>query len=122
MEFDPERVRENARKATDEDLLDRVTVYRDCLEPEALVIIMEELKSRGVTPEQIVAHEEKRPEVIADDGGIPRVCARCHRPAVVREWGWHRLYGRLPLFPWPFLLCEVHRTEAEEDEEPRAAA
>lgn len=122
MDFDPERVRENVQKATTEDLLDRVTVYRAGLEPEAVVIILEELKARGVTPEAVVAHEEKRREVIADEGGIARVCAWCDRPAVVREWGWHRLYGKVPVFPRPFYLCEEHRTKTAEDDEPRAAA
>jgi hypothetical protein len=110
MEFNLERVRENVRKATTEDLLDRATVYRVGLEPDALPVILEELQARGVTPEAVVAHEGTRRGVMQAPDGVARKCHRCHRPAVVREWGWHRMFGKLPLFPRPFYLCEVHRT------------
>ena len=39
MELDLERVRANAQQASTEDLLDRATVFRDGMEPEALEII-----------------------------------------------------------------------------------
>ena len=42
LPFNPERVWQNAREASTEDLLDRVTVYRAGMEPEALEIIEEE--------------------------------------------------------------------------------
>ena len=32
------------------------------------------------------------------DGTAVR-CSFCHRPAVAEGWGWHRLWGVLPLFP-----------------------
>ncbi len=35
LEFDAERVTRNVRDATSEDLLDRITVYRDGMEPAA---------------------------------------------------------------------------------------
>jgi len=110
MEFSLERVQENVRQATTEDLLDRVTVYRAGLEPEALPVILEELRSRGVTAEAIVAHEEARQTVIFDPSGPAFKCHWCPKPAVAREWGWHRLFGKLPLFPRTFYLCEEHRT------------
>jgi hypothetical protein len=110
MEFDLERVRENVHKATTEDLLDRATVYRAGLEPEALPVVLEELRARGVTPEAIVAHEGARQGVMQAPEGVAQKCHRCHRPAVTREWDWHRMFGRMPLFPRPFYLCEVHRT------------
>ena len=34
MRFDVERVRQNVQQATTEDLLDRLTVYREGMEPE----------------------------------------------------------------------------------------
>ena len=110
MEFELERVQENVRQATTEDLLDRVTVYRAGLEPEALPVILEELRSRGVTAEAIVHHEEARQGVVYDESGTAQKCTFCAKPAVTREWGWHRLFGRLPLFPRTFYLCEEHRT------------
>lgn len=112
MEFDIDRVRANARTATSDDLLDRVTVYRSGLEPAALAVIFEELRSRGLDPEAIVRHEESRTGVLRDGTGAGRPCARCRRPAVVRVWGWHRVFGKLPVFPRVFYLCEEHRPRA----------
>src|SRR5262245_49520354 len=43
MRLDLEKVRANARAASTEDLLDRVTVFRDGLEPEAVAVLEEEL-------------------------------------------------------------------------------
>ena len=117
MEFDLDRVRENVRAATTEDLLDRATVYRAGLEPDALPVILEELKTRGVTPEAIVRHEAARRGVVFDSAGPAVPCGKCHKPAVAREWGWHRMFGKLPLFPRPFYLCEEHRTSGDYDDE-----
>lgn len=111
MEFSIERVRANVRNAPTEDLLDRVTVYRSGLEPEALPVILEELKARGVTPAAIVRHEQARQGVVFDPAGPAVPCARCHKPAVTREWGWHRMFNKVPLFPRLFYLCEDHRTQ-----------
>ena len=114
MEFDLQRVRENAQRATTEDLLDRATVYRPALEPEALPVILEELRARGVTAEAVVAHETARRGVVSAPDGAARRCSWCDRPAVTREWGWHRLFGKLPLFPRPLYLCEVHRPSGDQ--------
>lgn len=122
MKYDREKVRENARKAETEDLLDRVTVYRAGMEPDALYVIEEELRGRGVTAADIDAHARRREEAgLCDDRGIPARCSFCDRPAVARGWGWHRyqgrwlpqsLRGRLPLFPRPFWYCAIHRPGA----------
>jgi hypothetical protein len=116
MEFDLQRVRANVRNASTEDLLDRATVYRTNLEPEALPVILEELKARGVTADAIVRHERDRPHAFRDDAGVVRTCARCRRPAVTHEWGWHRMFGKLPLFPRRFYLCEDHCTNGDYDD------
>jgi hypothetical protein len=128
MQFDLERVRENVRKADTEDLLDRATVYRTGMEPDALDIIEEELHRRGVTAADIDAHARRRKEAgLCDDGGTPAHCAFCSRPAVVREWSWHRFRARswswlllglpwlvdgLPIFPRRLWYCAVHRPGA----------
>jgi hypothetical protein len=122
MQYDPERVRENVRRSDTEDLLDRVTVYRDDMEPDALGIIEEELWQRGVTAAEIDAHARRREEAgLCDDGGMPARCSFCIRPAVLRRWGWQRYQGRwlpaslrdrLPLFPRRFWYCAVHRPGA----------
>jgi hypothetical protein len=112
MKYDRERVQENVRKADTEDLLDRVTVYRAGMEPDALYIIEEELRRRGVTAADIDAHARRRDEAgVSDDGGAPARCSICNRPAVVRQWRWHRLWGVLPLFPRLFWYCAEHRPD-----------
>jgi hypothetical protein len=112
MRFDPQKVLLNARKATTEDLLDRVTVYRDGMEPEALPILEDELRARGVTPEQIEAHRQQRQEVIRLPDGSVAKCSVCRRPAVVQRWGWHRLWRLLPVFPRLFSYCQEHRPKS----------
>jgi hypothetical protein len=110
MFFDIKRVAENIRKADTEDLLDRATVYRRGMEPAAIDLIRGELDRRGVTADDILDHWEKRRAVVIvlDDGTALR-CSFCDRPAVVRGRGWHRLWGRIPLFPWVFAYCDRHR-------------
>jgi hypothetical protein len=109
MKLNLDRVRENVRQATTEDLLDRATVYRQGMEPEALEIIDAELYRRGVGSAELAAHAElagKR--TLRAPEGWALKCHECHRPAVVRVWDWHRLWGWLPVFPRRFHLCEEH--------------
>ncbi len=110
MRFDRERVKANVQKADTEDLLDRATVYREQMEPEALFVIEDELRARGVTPAAIDEHARKREEagLWAPDGRAVR-CSFCDRPAVARRWGWHRLWGLLPLFPRLYRACATHQ-------------
>jgi hypothetical protein len=116
MDFDLDRVRTNVQNAPTDDLLDRATVYRSALEPAALPVILEELKARGVTPDIIVRHEESRQGAVLDRNGVARLCGKCRKPAVVCEWGWHRMFNKLPLFPRRFYLCEDHRTSGDYDD------
>lgn len=122
MQFDRQRVEENVREATTADLLDRVTVYRAGMEPEALIIIEDELRARGVTNERISAHaEERRQEIIPLPDGTAVPCSFCHRPAVEQRWGWHWLSvmilgkrrGVVPIFPRFFAYCALHRPAAQ---------
>jgi hypothetical protein len=114
--FNGEKVRKNAEQARTEDLLDRVTVYRNDLEPEALEIIERELARRGVTPEELEAHAEQRRAsgVIRDAAGLVRMCCRCRRPAVEMRWGWQRLFGFVPIFPRLLAYCSVHQPSGEQ--------
>jgi hypothetical protein len=118
MDFDPERVRMNVRKATTEDLLDRVTVYREGMEPEAVEIIEGELQDRGVYRDQIRAHAERRAQqVLPLPDGTAAQCSFCHRPAVAEGWGWHWLglmiWGKkrsvFPVFPRYYYYCDAHQ-------------
>ena len=108
MKLNLERVRKNVAEAATEDLLDRVTVLRDGMEPAALEIIKAELTRRGVSPDDVQIHwESKRANVLPGSGVAPQ-CSFCDRPAVSTGWDWHRLWGKVPIFPRTFRYCEVH--------------
>jgi hypothetical protein len=112
MRLNLERVRANVRQATTEDLLDRATVYRAGMEPEALAIIEEELHERGVSAADIADHDERqRQSTLMTAEGWAVKCHRCPRPAIGQTWGWHRLWGLLPIFPRRLAFCEEHRPE-----------
>ena len=119
MLFDLERVKANVRKATTEDLLDRLTVYRAGMEEAALDVIEEELRARHISAEEIRAHAERRrgETSLLPDGTVVR-CSFCHRPAVAEGWGWHRLWGLLPLFPRFYHYCSEHRPDVQGTQEP----
>jgi hypothetical protein len=110
LPLDLDKVRQNAKRATTEDLLDRVTVYRDGMEPAAVDLMENELARRGLTPDEITEHDRTRREsaILLDDGTALR-CSFCERPAVNRSWAWHRLWGYLPVFPRRFAYCEMHQ-------------
>ncbi len=108
LELNLERVKTNVQKADTEDLLDRATVYRDGMEPAALELIDAELRARGVSAAEVASHRERRARTIGGADGLPLKCEECSRPAVARRWGWHRLWGRLPVFPRRMAFCEEH--------------
>ncbi|HEY1186025.1 MAG TPA: hypothetical protein VGE74_00150 [Gemmata sp.] len=116
------------RSASTEELLDRVTVDREGMEPAALDLMEGELDRRGVTRAQIADHDAKfRTAAVRRPDGTARRCERCDRLAVVETRGWYRwrarvpmlplLLGRadaplgfsVPLFPRLFAYCEAHR-------------
>src|SRR5262249_30736279 len=106
MRLDLNKVRANVAQASTEDLLDRATVYRRGMEPEALALVDEELRARGVGPAELAAPGGRRQ---GGRGGAPVKCERCRRPAVVRRRGWHKLWGLVPIFPRTLAYCEEHR-------------
>lgn len=109
MEFNLRRVAEFIRGAETEDLLDRVTIYRAGMEPAALDLMEMELDRRGVSRDAIAEHDrERRATALFQPDGAAIRCDFCDRPAVVRRWGWHRLFGRVPAFPRIMACCAVH--------------
>ena len=107
---DLERVKENARQASTEDLLDRVTIFRDGMEAEALPILEEELRSRGVSEEALREHTAaRRRQGTVYSAGLPARCSVCQRPAVVTVRRWHRIWRILPIFPVDVDYCAEHR-------------
>ena len=115
MELDLHKVAAYVRRAETEDLLDRVTVYRDGMESAAVDLMENELARRGLSPDEIAEHDRARREsaILLDDGTALR-CSFCERPAVRRTWAWHRLWGYVPVFPRRFAFCEVHRPGSDE--------
>jgi hypothetical protein len=121
MQFDAQRVLINIRQAETDDLLDRVTVYREEMEPAAILMIESELARRGVYSEDIEEHGRERADrIVRRPDGTAQPCSFCHRPAVRQAWGWHRMWGKLPVFPRLFAYCEQHQPEevAAEEEGP----
>jgi hypothetical protein len=109
MNLNLDKVRENVRRAETDDLLDRATVYRQGMEPEALEIIEGELRRRGVGPDELAAHTEVAgARALKGPDGVALRCHECHKPAVVQAWDWHRLWGLVPVFPRRFRLCQEH--------------
>jgi hypothetical protein len=109
MELNLKRVAEYIRSAATEDLLDRVTIYREGMEPAALDLMENELDRRGITREEIAEHDAKRREtaIMLPDGTAMR-CHFCDRPAVAHKRRWHRAFGLVPVFPKVFACCEFH--------------
>lgn len=109
LAFDAQRVLANVRQADTEDLLNRITAFRHGMEPEAIAIIERELRDRGVTDEQMAAHSSRvECEVLYLPDGVAARCSWCAAPAVAQGWRWHRLFGRVPLFPRRVYLCRAH--------------
>jgi hypothetical protein len=107
MELNLERVRENARKSSSEDLMDRLTAYRAGMEDAAIEIIESELANRGIDQIEIQRHGKTRNGSIMR-GEVARRCSFCDRPAVKKGWGWHWVFGLVPTFPRRYLYCEIH--------------
>jgi hypothetical protein len=123
MEFHSEKVWINVRKSTTQDLLNRVTVYRSGMEPEAVVIIEKELQSRGVSLDDIDRYTARMREVvILHEDGTAAKCIFCYEPAIAEAFGWHRLWGVVPLFPRRLRYCREHCPKALAPAEPEAPA
>jgi hypothetical protein len=108
MQFDEQVVLANVRRASTEDLLNRVTAFRGGMEPEAVRIIEAELRGRGIEAADIAAHAEKV-QVIRMPDGAAACCTYCRQPAIACGSGWYRLWGKVPLFPrWQY-YCAKHK-------------
>ena len=109
MELDLRKVAASLKAASDEELLDRVTVYRPAMEPAAVDLIEGYLSQRGVTPEQIESHDVgRRATAVFGPDGAAVMCSYCRRPAVEVGRGWHRLWRVVPIFPRRFARCKIH--------------
>jgi len=109
MELDLIKLLVNIRSEDTDDLLDRVTAYRAGMESDAIEMIEDELRRRGVNAAKIADHAEAcRKECLFDDHGIAKMCSWCRKPAVAEGWGWHKVMGKVPLFPRWLRFCKEH--------------
>lgn len=109
------------RTADTQELLDRVTVYREGMEPAALDLMEGELDRRRVTRAQIAEHDARyRAVAIMLPDGTARRCERCDRPATFRGRRWHRMYGIFPVFRRTVYLCSEHQPAQEPNPDPAA--
>ena len=103
------RVSEFSRTAQTEELLDRVTAFRADHDPAAIRLFESELRKRGISREEIVRRdEETRGTVLTRRDGTAIRCFFCDKPATETVWAWHRLWGKVPLFPRSMAVCADH--------------
>jgi hypothetical protein len=112
LSFDAARVQANIQRADTTDLLDRVTVYRHDLEELAYPLIVQELRERGITASDIIAHEQRRANVLIHPAGHTQRCSQCRQPAILAQRGWFKIFGLLPIFPRLLFFCEQHAPKA----------
>jgi hypothetical protein len=115
--FDRQQVERNVRSADTIDLLDRATAYRAGMEPQALSIIEAELARRGFGHEDIERHDvEECSDVLRTPDGWAYRCSFCRRPAVLRRWGLHKLWGVMTVpFPRLYNYCRYHTPQPAEE-------
>lgn len=100
------------RRASTEELLNRVTIYREGMEPAALDLMEGELDRRGVTRAQIAEYDaQQQTVVLRRPDGSARRCEKCDRPAVHQHRRWHRVYGLVPVFRRTLYSCGEHAPE-----------
>lgn len=119
LKLNIERLKENIRAASTEDLMDRITFYKAGLELEAQLMIEVELRRRGVKDEAIEEWGPKPgdPYIWLEDG-LAAPCSICRRPAVQDKRGWYRLWGKLPIFPRIYRYCRDHMGKPESETAP----
>lgn len=102
-----------AHQAETPVLLDRVTVLREGMTPDAVEIFLAELARRGVGPEQIRDHErEWKPRVLQRPDGLPATCTWCGRAATTQRQAWHKLFRLFPVYKRTQYYCNDHAPSA----------
>jgi|SRR6516165_4559162 hypothetical protein len=115
LKLDLEKTCTEIGHADTEDLLDRVTAYREGMEADTIDLIEQELQRRKVGPAEIKARMAAcQRYCVFDAAGVALSCSLCRRPAVTEVVGWHRLWGVVPLFPRRMRYCKTHWRSKEE--------
>jgi hypothetical protein len=109
MNVPEEKILKFARQAETPVLLDRVTVLRAEMEPDAVEIFLAELARRGIGPEDIRDHErEWKHKVLKLPGGLPATCSWCGRAATVQRQAWHKFLRLIPIYKRTQYYCDEH--------------
>lgn len=114
LDVPTDRIRAFIHEAETIALLDRLTAFRAGMREEVLPILENELRRRGVSADQIEAHQcEIDATVIWDMPGLARRCRYCERPATETSWDWFRLWETVPVFPMRFYFCADHAPQPD---------
>jgi hypothetical protein len=98
-----------ARTAETPVLLDRVTVLREDMDPDAVEIFLAELARRGVGPDRIRDHELAwKTRVLQRPDGLPATCVWCGRAATVQRQAWHKFLRLVPVYRRTLYYCDAH--------------
>jgi hypothetical protein len=117
MNAEKERQLIRIRDAQTEDLMAEATIYRPGMEADALREIDAELRDRGVTAAELLDYvSERQPNLLIDENGLPWQCSLCKQPAESEGWGWHYLWGKVPIFKRWFRWCRTHAPQIEASE------
>ena len=109
MKLEIEAVAAWIRRAETDELLDRATVFRTEMEPEAVELILAELARRGLSKAEIDGQAADRlARAFTDAAGTVARCRFCGRPAVAVVWKWWRLFRIVPIVPLKMPACERH--------------
>jgi hypothetical protein len=109
MTVDEQKVQAKIATLDSEELLDQVTAYRLAMEPSAVSLMEKELRKRGINAAKIAEHREScERECIYLADGTAAMCSFCRKPAVQAGWGWHRLWGIMPILPRRLRRCKAH--------------
>ena len=112
MESRPQKLLAHVQQMEQEELLDRVTVFRDAMRPDAVEVMEAELARRGVGPDEIHQHHRQiRHRVLLDSHGIPLQCSWCERAAVEKREDLHKLWRLIPVAKRVWYYCERHFAE-----------
>jgi hypothetical protein len=96
-----------------------MTAFRTGMEPDAIPIIEAELARRGIDGAAIDRHAAENCDgVVLRPEGFAYRCSYCRRPAVLRRWGWHRVWGLLPILPIILSYCAAHAAMLQAEEAP----
>jgi hypothetical protein len=112
MEISPAKLLAHVAQMDQEELLDRVTVFREVMRPDAVEVMEAELARRGIGPDEIHQHHRQiKHRVLRDSHGIPAQCSWCERAAVEKREDFHKFWRLIPVAKRIWYYCDRHFAE-----------